>query len=480
MIGALFSMYRPRFARSIVYMLQSTEYQVWPYLKWFWRTTNFARVMHRRQLVMTKPARMLLRALRFGLLAQIGIALGLGLWGIRAHKAGVPQIAFALLVAAPIIWAHLIVLPLLLGRVFVIWPRNFKNVRRSADVFAAHSAMKIAVAGSYGKTSMKEILATVLGEGKKVAATAANKNVASEHAKFAARLKGDEEVLIIEYGEGKPGDVKRFVRTTHPRIGIITGLAPAHLDKYKTLERAGQDIFSLAGYLDHKNVFVNSESVAAAGFIKKADHPYSAKGVLDWQVINPKVSIEGLSFMLKNGDGVVLRLRSKLLGRHQIGPLALAAVLAHQGGIPKTKIEAGVAKTEPFAHRLQPRQLGGAWIIDDTYNGNIDGLKVGLELLKELPAKRKIYVTPGLVDQGKDSPKIHHDLGLMIARAKPDQVVLMDNSVTESILGGLKAGGFVRQVTIERDPLEFYTNLGHFVAAGDLILMQNDWTDNYA
>ncbi len=480
MIQALFSMYRPRFAKSIVYMLQSTEYQVWPYLKWFWRTTNFARVMHRRQLVITKPARLLLRALRLGLLAQIGIALGLGLWGIRAHKPGVPQIAFALLVAAPIIWAHLIAVPLVLGRVFIIWPRTYFQVRRSSDIFAAHPAMKIAVAGSYGKTSMKEILAIVLGQGKKVAATPANKNVASEHAKFAARLKGDEEVLIIEYGEGKPGDVARFTRTTHPRIGIITGLAPAHLDKYKTLARAGADIFSLADYLGHKNVYVNEESPAAGDFIKKADHPYSAKGVLDWKVINPKIDIEGLSFVLKNGDGLVLRLKSRLLGRHQIGPLALAAVLAHQAGISKTKIEAGVAKTAPFAHRLQPRQLGGAWIIDDTYNGNIDGLKVGLELLKELPAKRKIYVTPGLVDQGKESSKIHHDLGLMIAKTKPDQVVLMDNSVTRSIMDGLAAGKYSGQVTIESDPLEFYTNLEHFVAAGDLVLMQNDWTDNYS
>ncbi|HEY1835426.1 MAG TPA: hypothetical protein VGG13_01240, partial [Candidatus Saccharimonadales bacterium] len=98
----------------------------------------------------------------------------------------------------------------------------------------------------------------------------------------------------------------------------------------------------------------------------------------------------------------------------------------------------------------------------------------------DLPAKRKLYVTPGLVDQGRETENVHRQMGELIATANPDVVVLMQNSVTAFIQQGLEAANFKNELRLEPDPLNFYTNLNHFVAAGDLVLMQNDWPDNYA
>src|SRR5665213_3582687 len=142
-----------------------------------------------------------------------------------------------------------------MGRELSTKPKEASLINESASIFANHPGIKIAVAGSYGKTTMKELLKTVLSEGLKVAATPANKNVSSSHAYFAAKLKGDEDILIIEYGEGAPGDVARFARITQPTHAIITGLAPAHLDQYKTLQAAGKDIFSVADHLNGKHVY---------------------------------------------------------------------------------------------------------------------------------------------------------------------------------------------------------------------------------
>ncbi|MBI2588817.1 hypothetical protein HYW35_01205 [Candidatus Saccharibacteria bacterium] len=478
MIKALTSIYQPRFARTIVYMLQATEYQLLPYLKWFWRTSDFSRVMHRRQLVMTGPARWLLLAMQTGLLLQYAAGVVFLIWATDSHSYPLAQLALTLIIIAPIVWGHLIIIPLLLGRWIIINPYNLLQIRHSAQSFADHPGTKIAVAGSYGKTTMKEILATVLNEGKKVAATVANKNVAISHAQFARSLKGDEEVLIIEFGEGTPGDVANFCRTTKPDIGVITGLAPAHLDKYKTLQRAGEDIFSLADFLGNKNVYVNGESKQLLPFVKKGHLIYSQKEVADWKISDIKVSISGLSFkMVKSGAS--LQINSHLLGEHQVGPLAAAASIASSLGFTKKQIEEGIARIQPFENRMQPREAGGAWIIDDTYNGNIEGMLAGLKLLKVLPAKRKIYVTPGLVDQGKESSTIHHRLGAAIAEAKPDLVVLMKHSVTDWITAGIRDKGYEGQLVIEEDPLNFYNHLDQFVAAGDLILLQNDWPDNY-
>ncbi len=473
MITALLSMYALRYPSVLVYMLQSAEYQVGPYLRWYWRTNNFNLVTKRRVLVRTKAARLLLLAMTTGMLAQIGA----GILLIILHIRGGVDYGLALIISYPLVWGHLIVVPLLLGRWFIIGPKEQRLISQSEKIFAAHKGVKIAVAGSYGKTTMKELLVTVLSEGKKVAATPANKNVAVSHAQFAQTLDGNEDVVIIEYGEGRPGDVPRFIKTTHPDIGIITGLAPAHLDQYKTLAAAGADIFKLAEDVSSQKLYVNAESPLAEPFIKPDYQTYSRSGALGWEVQEVKLGLEGTTFTLKKGKQS-MELTSGLLGEHQIGPLALVAALADQLGLTKKQIQAGVQHTKPFEHRMQPYELKGAWVIDDTYNGNIDGMKAGLKLLAALPAKRKLYVTPGLVDQGPETERVHLELGQAIAAAKPDLVVLMHNSVTDFIEKGLT--DYKGEVMIEDEPLRFYTNLDQFVAAGDLVLMQNDWTDNYS
>ncbi|MEO5628026.1 MAG: Mur ligase family protein [Candidatus Saccharimonadales bacterium] len=474
----LLSLFLPKYPQTLVYMLQSTEYQAKPYLQWFWRTKDFSKVMYRRSLDKTKAAKLLLLAVTLGMLAQVLVGLAVLAVGYFGNKPALTFLALFIIVTYPIVWAYLLVFPLVLGRLAIINPRNRRLVKASGAIFANHTAIKIAVAGSYGKTSMKELLKTVLSEGKAVAATPANKNVAVSHADFARKLTGHEEVLIIEYGEGAPGDVARFAQVTQPNIGIITGLAPAHLDNYPSLQAAGEDIFSLAEYVGDAKTYVNSDSEAAQAFIKPTYNSYNYKTVLDWKIKDIKIDFTGTSFVMEKAKHS-FRLKSGLLGAHQVGPLALVAALAHQLGLTKDQIETGVAKTKAFEHRMQPRSLRGAWILDDSYNGNIDGMKAGLKLLQALHGKRKIYVTPGLVDQGVETKSVHLELGRAIAAARPDRVVLMQNSATDYIKAGLEEGNYDGDLQIEPKPLEFYSNLEHILAAGDVIMLQNDWTDNY-
>ena len=481
MIRGLLSLYSPRYPTVLTYMLQSTEYRAGPYLAWFWRTNDFSRVMYRRTLDRTRAARLLLLALRFGMLLQIAAGLtlsGCWYWG---ELTGGWQFGLAVLLSYPLVWAHLAALPLTAGRWLIVVPRQRRLIKKSEKVFRQHKGVKIAIAGSYGKTSMKELLLTVLSEGKKVAATPANKNVPISHAYFARKLSGNEDVLLIEYGEGGPGDIRRFRRVTHPTHAVVTGIAPAHLDRYKTIERAAKDIFSVAGFVAPSNVFVNVESPLTDQLLRKNKkyQGYSRDGALGWKIQDVHIAVTGTDFTLVKG-GQTLQLHSGLIGRHQVGPLAFAAVLAKELGLSDAQIKSGIAKTVPFEHRMRPYQLNGAWIIDDTYNGNLEGVKAGTALLKELPAKRKLYITPGLVDQGGQAKAVHEQMGRLIAGAEPDTVVLMKNSAAPDIARGLQAAGYKGEVQIEDNPLDYYTHLQAFIAAGDVVLMQNDWTDNYA
>jgi UDP-N-acetylmuramyl pentapeptide synthase len=478
MINSLISVFKPSYPRVLVYMLQSTEYQAGPYLRWFWRTQNFGTVMKRRTLEPTRPARLLLLAVRLGMLLQIITGIVLIILGLTGHLfAGVP-FGLALLIAYPVIWAHLLVVPMELGRILISQPAERKLVAASHQIFADHPGIKIAVAGSYGKTSMKELLLTVLSQGLNVAATPANKNVSVSHAYFARKLTGREDVLVIEYGEGAPGDVTRFASITQPTHAVITGLAPAHLDQYKTLQAAGDDIFSLASFVSADKLYVNSDSPDTALFMQAGYQTFSNGGALGWKVSSARTTVSGTQFSLSKGKRKLL-LASGLVGRHQVGFLAYVAAMALELGLTEAQVKAGLAATKPFEHRMQPYQLGGAWVIDDTYNGNLEGVRAGTELLRDLDASRKIYVTPGLVDQGEESARVHTEVGQLIAAAQPDIVVLMQNSATASIVEGLESAAYKGEIRIESQPLEFYVNLKHFVAAGDLVVMQNDWTDNY-
>jgi UDP-N-acetylmuramoyl-tripeptide--D-alanyl-D-alanine ligase len=388
-------------------------------------------------------------------------------------------LAMILLVTSPLILAYGISIPLWLGQKIIQEPRQNKLIKSARQIFAKHSALKIAIAGSYGKTTAKEILQTVLSEGKKVAFTPGNINTMVGISRFARGLKGDEEVIIFELGEDHVGDVRKLCELVQPNIGIITGINEAHLSSFGTLERTITTIFELQGYLGDKPIYKNQESPLINSKIKPNDKlAFNRHGVDGWKITDLKTDIQGTTFKAKNGLKTIL-IQTGLLGLHNVGIMAVAIHIADSLGFSTKQIADGFKRTMPFEHRMQPRNLQGAWVIDDTYNGNSEGVQAGLLLLKQLNAKRRIYVTPGLVEQGHKTREVHENIGRQIADVA-DIVILMKNSVTNYIRNGLNDSNFKGKIMIIDDPLEFYNNLEHFVAIGDVVLMQNDWTDNYA
>lgn len=455
----------------LVYMFQQVEYNPHKFLKWAITTPNISRVMHRQKLVWTLKARLLVAIIGFFWLFYIFMSV---LYLVVAPVFGIVTVFIS-----PFLLTLLSYLIVLMAWLYIEEPRRSSLLKKATKQFKEHSGIKVAISGSYGKTSMKELLDTVLSEGKNVAATPGNKNVPVSHARWIKQLSGNEDILLIEYGEGAPGDIKKLAKLTQPDYAIITGLAPNHLDEYKDLAAVAKDLYSIQKYVDSSNLYINNDSTELiahkAGEAKTYDHT----GALGWKVSGAKVDYTGTSFTLSKGKKKIT-VKSGLLGFHHIGPLAFVAGFAEKLGVPIEAIEAGIAKTKPYEHRMQPRQQHGAWIIDDTYNGSLEGFRAGLQLLAHLPAKRKMYVTPGLVDQGIETERVHLEIGNLIGQANPDRVVLMQNSATQYIIRGLEESGYAGDLSIEADPLTFYTNIEHVIAAGDLIVMQNDWTDNYS
>lgn len=455
----------------LVYMLQQVEYNPYKFADWANTIPNLARVKRRGRLELTARVKLMLAVAYSSWIFFVtgGIVLTI----MRGSPLPILLTAFA-----PLVCVLCLFFATLLLQRLVINPGQRREITTAKNKLARSPAARIAVIGSYGKTTMKELLHTVLGQSSKVSSTPGNKNVLISHARWVNQdLKGDEDILIFEYGEAEPGDIEKLARFSEPNYAVITGLAPAHLDGYKDIQEITADFSAIKQKVETSKIFVNGEVKDLARIFHECA-VYSRNGLADMQVAHVSIDFSGTDFTLKR-NAKSQKLHTGLLGKHQLGPLCAVIAMAHEFGYSDEEINAGIALTRPFEHRMEPRQVGGAWIIDDTYNGNIEGMRAGLELLADLPGKRKIYVTPGLVDQGSETQRTHRQLGQLIAQAKPDKVVLMSNSVTEIILEAMKRNDFKGEIIVEDNPLEYYTNLEHFLAAGDVAMLQNDWPDSY-
>lgn len=490
-LKTFFSRYHARHVRSLVYMLQQSEYRVRDYLRWFWRVRDFAMVEQRKSLVKTPKSIFFLGAGYLGLTFLYAFALWVVLVGMAWWKY---LIFFILVLASPFILAYAMAL-----FTFLVWlaqrPVESVILLQAKRRLRAHKGLRIAIAGSYGKTTMRELLKTVLSAGKQVAAPPASHNTPLGISTFISHLKGEEEVLIFELGEYYPGDVMKLAKLVEPNIGIITGVNEAHLEKFKDIERTRTTIFELADYLSSSPparggvaegrgggsvLYINGENALAKERAPASAIVYGREGVGGWVVTRPRTSLGGTSFVLK-ADSKEIRAQSKLLGLHQIGPLCVAAHIGRKLGLSPEEIEKGIADTAAFEHRLQPMtDAQGVTTIDDSYNGNPDGVRAVIEFLSSLKGSRRWYVTPGLVEMGKRKEAVHRDIGRQLAQAGIEKVVLIRNSVTPFIAEGLQEMQFQGELLWFDKAFDAFAALPHLTVKGDIVLLQNDWPDQYA
>lgn len=474
------SRYNFRYPRSLVYMLQASEYNVKDYLAWYHQTHDFARIEKRKQLEMTLKAQLML-GLSWTALVFWAIIV---MWYVNSAGNDLSLIVgIIIVILSPFYLPYMILIPLFTIQI-IQKPIEYLIINQARQKLKNHKAVKIGIAGSFGKTSMREILKTVLSEGKKVMAPPNNINTPLGISRFIETLNGSENVLIFELGEYYPGDIRKLCNLIQPDIGIITGINEAHLQKFKSLEQTTKTIFELSDYLEAKfpktqTLYVNGENKLARKNARPNHIMYSREYAENWKIENPKTGLSGTSFTLIN-DTAKLELKSALLGLHQIGPLAVAADIAFKLGLSFNQISDGINKTKPFEHRLEPKtDNNGVITLDDSYNGNPDGVKAVIEFLESLQSHRRFYVTPGLVGMGNRTEEIHKQIGRNAALAKIEKVVLIKNSVTPFIESGLKEERYEGEILWFDDALSAFSALPHLTVNGDIVLLQNDWPDQY-
>lgn len=345
--------------------------------------------------------------------------------------------------------------------------------------------IRIGITGSWGKTSVKFILGTILEEKYHTLVTPASFNTPMGVTKvIRSKLEPGHRVFVAEMGARHVGDIKEMCRLVHPEIGVLVSVGPQHLDTFKTLDRVIQTKYELIDALpDDGKAFFSDDGDICRKLFEKTSREKMISGLdPDYDDVwaeNIAYSPEGSTFILCTKDKQI-PCRSQLLGELNIRNMLLCASVALQLGLTQEQIARGIEKIRPIEHRLQliPNP-GGMSVIDDAFNSNIRGAKQAFQVLKAFPEKR-IIVTPGMVELGEKEYEMNREFGYAMADCC-DAAILVGKKRSQSILEGLRDGKFAENNIYVVSSLDEATVLlKQIVRPGDTVLFENDLPDNYS
>ncbi|MBR3469269.1 MAG: UDP-N-acetylmuramoyl-tripeptide--D-alanyl-D-alanine ligase [Lachnospiraceae bacterium] len=379
----------------------------------------------------------------------------------------------------------------------------------------------IGVTGSYGKTSVKFYLQTLLQGKYNVLVTPESYNTPMGIVKtIRGSLKSTHEIFICEMGARHVGDIKEDTDIVHPHHGVITSVGPQHLETFHSMENIMNTKFELADclpeggklFLNGDNEYIQKKAVeyknkifyyadaadgsaagqaaegqadgsaagqaaagqadgSAAGQAAEAQDGYRAKDVA--------VSQFGTEFTVTAPNGEEERFQMKLIGAHNVINVVGAIAVAHQFGVSLKELKIPVRRIQPVEHRMKMREQGNVTIIDDAYNSNPVGSKAAVETLAMFDGIR-ILVTPGMVELGDKEDEYNYKFGTYAADCC-DYILIVGKKNRESIRAGVLSKNFPEDKCICVDKLEDALSYAYAIkgAGHKYILLENDLPDNY-
>ncbi len=346
--------------------------------------------------------------------------------------------------------------------------------------------IKIAVTGSYGKTSVKEILKGILSVKYRVLSTPASYNTPLGMSWAVKNLDSTHDVFIAEMGAMSKGDIKELVKIVKPTYGVLTGINNQHLETFKSIEVTKDTKFELfEGLPENGKGFFSSENQGAIELFQRFNGEKvlaGGEGGKGQKVFATDVTVtnRGTWFTLNVEGEEPVKCVTILLGKHSIDNICLASAVAYELGLTLEEIAVGVGRLQSVGHRLEiiPNNKNIV-IIDDSYNANEDGVKASMEVLDTFEG-RKIVLTPGLVELGKRENQANYEMGKLLAK-HADIVIVIGNHNAEMLISGLIDGG------MDRENIAFFKSLNKgneylntIIKEGDVVLFENDLPDNYS
>lgn len=344
--------------------------------------------------------------------------------------------------------------------------------------------IKIGITGSYGKTSIKRFLTTILEEKYSVLATPSSYNTPMGICKTVKYLKSTHQVFIAEMGARRIGDIGKLAKIVEPDYAIISGITNQHLETFGTLNAIKQTKYELVESMSSGTVVYtvdNEETTELFSDCKIKSIPAGLNLFLKPEVYAKNIAVDhdGTRFTLVVHSEEI-ECKTQLLGRHNVSNLCISAAIAYEIGLSLPEISAGISRVTPVEHRLSvTKNDRGIIIIDDSYNSNPVGFDAAMEVLN-LFKGRKIVITPGMVEMGFAEDMENYRLGKKLA-SSCDIAVLVGRIAALIIKSAMVENGFDPEKIIYANTLDAaMKKLNEIIKEGDVILFENDLPDKFS
>jgi UDP-N-acetylmuramoyl-tripeptide--D-alanyl-D-alanine ligase len=413
------------------------------------------------------------------------------LYAISAVVMGALSLCMAISPVAilPALWPLLLPLIVALCGLFA-WPLEklisefyFRDARHK--LLRDPGLIRIGITGSYGKTSVKHIIGTILSEKYPTLVTPASYNTPMGVSRaIREQLTPSHQVFVAEMGARHVGDIRELCRLVKPNIGVLTSVGPQHLETFRTIERVARAKYELIEALpaDSRSYFCDDHALCKQLY-DRTEKPKTlvslTAGEADVWSEDSTVSAEGSAFNLCIRDKGTVRCHTLLLGEHNIINILMAAAVASDLGLSPTQIAHGISKLKPVPSRLELiTSPAGFTIINDAFNSNPVGAKAALKVLSQFTGRR-IVITPGMVELGAHEADYNREFGRAIAGAA-DIAIIVGKKRAKPILDGLAEAGFPKEKIFRVDSLDASTALLATLARReDTVLYENDLPDHY-
>jgi len=341
----------------------------------------------------------------------------------------------------------------------------------------------IGITGSFGKTSTKYYLNTLLSAKYNVLMTPASFNTTMGVVKTVrGMLNATHEIFICEMGAKGVGEIKEICDIVHPKHSMITSIGEQHLETFKSVDNIIKTKFEIADCITDGTVVLNYDNdlIRNHGTDKNKLTYGIGDGDYDYKATNIKVSPKGTSFTVIH-KGESYDFSTKLLGSHNVQNITGAIAMAHFMGVPMRDLVFPVKRLECVPHRMEILDKGnGVTVIDDAFNSNPAGARAALGTLAMMEDCERILVTPGMVELGEREYDLNRELGEFAADCC-DAAILVGERQAPPIKEGLLKKGYPEDKIYVVKSLNEGVKIAYGLNAGRkrVILLENDLPDNY-
>ncbi len=334
----------------------------------------------------------------------------------------------------------------------------------------------VAVGGSNGKTTTKELVASVLKQALTTLWSEASFNNDIGVPLTLLRLEKSHQAAVLEAGTNHPGELAPLIKMIRPSYGVITSIGREHLEFFGDVDGVAREEGWLGELLPtYGRLFVNGDDEWTSRMVTRTRAQVVRVGFAagnDWRARGVRLDPHGVKFQV---DGPKADLageyRIHLVGRHQVVNALFAIAIGAELGLGRAAVVKGLAGCRPARRRLESWEVNGVCLLDDVYNANADSMVAALQALRELPCKgRRVAVLGDMAELGAHSDSAHEEVGRRAAELGVEQLFAVGKMAPLMARAARSAG--LNRIFEFADVETAGAAVKSFVKSGDLVLLK--------